>query len=222
MTIAMRGVAVLAAVTVVAAPAAAKRNNPKIDLSYTPTEAVAATVISVSSDLSEAELSLELSDDRNVDSVEELGVRTDNDDREHKLEATSDVLEFVAETLVEQADDWDVQLTMDEAALVLAITIERFEVLETNQAVGATYEAWVELDVALRDGDENELWKGTAEGDATRYGRKYSNDNINEVLSDALVEAFGAVVDDNDFDDAVSEAVSSGMAGVGTEAATEG
>ena len=29
----------------------------------------------------------------------------------------------------------------------------------------------------------------TADGDATRYGRKFSNDNVNEVLSDALLEA---------------------------------
>lgn len=205
MTSAVRA-AIVVALALAVSPATAKKNNLNIDLAYTPTEEVAATEVDVSRQLSDIELALAVNDDRNVDSVEELGIRTDGDDREHQLLATSDVIEFVTGALVEQAEDWDLQLTEGEAALALAITVERLEILETNQAVGATYEAWVELDVTLRDGAGNELWTGGVAGDATRYGRKFSNDNINEVLSDALSEAFGAVVDDNDFDDAVTEA----------------
>lgn len=206
MTRAVRAAGIVVASALVVSPATAKKNNLNIDLAYTPTEEVAATEVSISRQLSDVALALEVSDERSVDSVEELGIRTDGDDREHQLVATSDVIEFVAGALVEQAEDWDLQLTEGEAALALAITVERLEILETNQAVGATYEAWVELDVTLRDSAGNDLWTGGVAGDATRYGRKFSNDNINEVLSDALAEAFGAIVDDNDFDDAATEA----------------
>lgn len=206
MTRAVRAAAIVVALALAVSPATAKKKNLNIDLAYTPTEEVAATEVSVSKQLSDIALALAVSDERNVDSAEDLGIRTDGDDREHQLVATSDVIEFVTGALVEQAEDWDLNLTEGEAALALAITVERLEVLETNQAVGATYEAWVELDVTLRDSAGNDLWTGGAAGDATRYGRKFSNDNINEVLSDALSEAFGAVVDDNDFDDAVTEA----------------
>ena len=51
-----------------------------------------------------------------------------------------------------------------------------------------------------------ELWEGSAAGDATRYGKKFSNDNVNEVLSDALIEAFAALLDHGGLQSAWPEA----------------
>lgn len=59
--------------------------------------------------------------------------------------------------------------------------------------MGATYKAVVELTAVLTAGDR-ELWSGAASGDASRYGRAFSNQNVNEVFSDALLEAYAALL----------------------------
>ena len=185
----------------VAVPAGAKPMNLDVDLEYSPTTEVAAPVPPASL---ATEISLIVADSRDMEDTMSLGTRTDGDDREHPLRATSDVVEFLQSAMVEQGADWGIDLGADSAGLVLVAKVDRFQGLETNQAVGATYEAWTELGVELRGADGSTLWKGDVAGDATRYGRKYSNANLNEVLSDAVAEALAALLNDSDFTAAVN------------------
>ena len=50
---------------------------------------------------------------------------------------------------------------------------------------------------ALKNRSGKILAQGAASGSTHRYGRAHSEDNINEVLSDALKEAFANVLDDS-------------------------
>lgn len=172
------------------APAAAeaKKNDPNIPLSYTPTTSVAEASAVPTSAMREVAVAIEVEDDRAVDEPV-IGTRTNDDDQRVELRATGDVTDFVQASLIRQAQEWTFKTAEgDEADAVLAVRLTQFAVEETNQAVGATYEARVTLELALRRGGE-EKWSEVVSGDATRYGKKFSAENANEVLSDALAEA---------------------------------
>lgn len=189
----MRGPKPLALVLTLAlfvpATAEAKKNDPNIPLSYTPTTSVAEASAVPTSAMRDVAAAIVVEDDRAVDEAV-IGTRTNDDDQRIELLATGDVSEFVQSALIRQAREWTFKTAEgDEADVVLAVRLTQFAVEETNQAVGATYEARVTLDLALRRGGE-EKWSEVVSGDATRYGKKFSAENANEVLSDALAEAF--------------------------------
>lgn len=173
----------IAVLLVMAAPASAKKNNPNVELDFRPQQAVAAAEADVTPDMLRRPVALRVEDMRR--DPEEIGTRTDDDDRKHTLRAVGDVREYAAAAIEELLDDWGVQ-TDDGAGLILEISLVQIDVLETNQAVGATFSANVRLAAELKGAAQ---WSGTASGDATRYGKKFSNENVNEVLSDALLEA---------------------------------
>lgn len=177
---------------VLAPPLSAKGNNPNIDLEFLPQQSLGEAEFTLRRELYERGVRLEVVDERRVEDQFELGWRTDGDDRRHTLRATDDVGAYVAEVLEEVARERGLLLE-DQADRVLTVEVRRFWIEETNQAVGATYKAVVDLTAVLRVGGE-ERWSGAANGDASRYGRAFSNDNVNEVFSDALLEAYAALL----------------------------
>jgi uncharacterized lipoprotein YajG len=180
------------ATTLLLTPAVAARNNPRIALAFRPTSIVgAATPANVPAGTSFA---LVVEDARTRSDAAYLGTRTDDEDREHELEATNDVVAFVDAALRQAAVGWGIQIAPT-ASQRLTIRIAMFELHEKNQAVGANYKATVRLtgQMALADGHSATV---TVASDASRYGKKFSADNTNEVLSDALLEAFAGLVDD--------------------------
>jgi hypothetical protein len=179
-------------VFVLATPAWSKRNNLNIDLRYTPQQTVGASQLEVDPQQLETPVRLRLVDPRPAARAQEIGQRTDDDDRVFTLLATTPVGEFVERTLVEIGRQWGI-VDQDESDILLDGMLLRFEVHEANQAVGATFKASVGLAFELQQGGAT-LWTGKATGDATRYGKKFSNENCNEVLSDALLEAFAQIV----------------------------
>lgn len=179
----------LALALLVPAAAEAKKNDPNIPLAYTPTTSVAEASAVPTSAMRDVAVAIEVEDDRAVDEAV-VGTRTNDDDQRVELRATGDVSDFVQASLIRQAQEWTFKTAEgDEADAVLAVRLTQFAVEETNQAVGATFEARVTLELALRRGGE-EQWSEVVSGDATRWGKKFSTENANEVLSDALAEAF--------------------------------
>jgi hypothetical protein len=176
----------LAAVLVLSGPALAKKNNPNIDLEFLPQQSVDAAVADVSGQMLDRPVQIRFVDERKQEDPSKIGVRTDGDDRRHDLKATSDVGDFVEQHLVESAGDWGVRVET-EADLQLEVRLLKVDLLETNQAVGATYNATVRIAFAMGS------MSGSATGDATRWGKKFSSDNLNEVLSDAMLEAFAGM-----------------------------
>lgn len=185
----------IAIAVALAHPATAKKNNPNVSLEFTPQQAVAAAVANVAGAMLDKPVALHFEDDRQGEDPKSIGIRTDDKDRRHNLVATSDVPEFVEQILVETAKNWGIRFD-DDAGLELDVHLLQFNLLETNQAVGATYNATVRLEYALRAGDAEPRVRSTVVGDATRYGRKFSNTNCNEVLSDAMLEAFAEMFSD--------------------------
>ena len=191
----------LLAVVTLALPALAKRNNPDIRLEFRPQQAVAAAVADISHAMLDHSFELRVADSRPGDDPAEIGTRTDDDDRRHTLRAVDEVEVYASEVLLDLSQHWGLN---DEtgADLVLDISLVQFKIIETNQVVGATFSADSRLKAKLTQRGGKELWSGSALGDATRYGKKFSNENVNEVLSDALLEAFAELLSDRGLQDA--------------------
>lgn len=192
---------ILLAWVVLAAPAFARRNNPDIRLEYRPQQEVAVASADVTRDMLERPVELRVEDARRGDDPAEIGTRTDDDDRLHTLRSVGEVGEYVTQVLGDLAADWGLKAE-DGADRVLDVALIRYKIVETNQAVGATFNAEARLSGELRERGGEVLWSGTAAGDATRYGKKFSNENVNEVLSDALLEAFAELLSDGGLHDA--------------------
>ena len=97
----------------------------------------------------------------------------------------------------------------------------RFFVDESNKAVGSVYASEVKFTYTLEDGKGKRLTDGAASGSAHRYGRARSADNCNEVLSDALKEAYAEVLSDPRVEDAWVSGKSTGGSGGGSTAKPE-
>lgn len=175
----------------------AKINDPEVRLTWAPQQRVGTTEASLSSEMLDHPVALEIADDRGLDDLSVIGSRTDDDDRELALHAQDPVSDFVEHGASAALGDWGVDVR-DGADRTLRLTLLRFHVLESNQAVGATYEAQVRFEAALEGPGGSVLWRGDASGDATRYGKKFSDANTSEVLSDAVLEAVGALLSDRD------------------------
>ena len=80
---------------------------------------------------------------------------------------------------------------------VLVVSVTRFYIDESNKALGSIYTSEVKLSYTLKTGGGKTLAEGVGTGSTHRYGRAHSEENINEVLSDALKEAFASVLNDS-------------------------
>jgi len=183
---------VLALLATLAVPASAKKNDPNVQLDFRPQQAVAAAQADITPDMLRRPVAVRVEDARPGDDAAAIGTRTDDDDRKHTLKALNEVEAYVSAVVGDVVNQWGIQ-TDDGAGLVLEIHLVQFHVEEANQAVGATFNASVRLAAELTAGGD---WSGGSTGDATRYGKKFSNDNVNEVLSDALLEALAALLSD--------------------------
>lgn len=175
-----------------ALPAVAKKNDPNVQLDFRPQQAVAAAEAAITPAMLRRPVAVRILDSRPGDDPAEIGTRTDDDDRRHTLRAVNDVPTYVTGVFEELLHQWGVK-TQEDADLVLEITLVQFHILETNQAVGATFNGSVRIAAEVTSGGD---WAGGAFGDATRYGKKFSNANVNEVLSDALLEALANLLSD--------------------------
>jgi len=83
------------------------------------------------------------------------------------------------------------------ATRVIKAEVRRYFVTE-----GETYQADVLLRFTVEDGAGRTLWQGLAEGHANRWGRSYSEENYQQSLCNAFLEATKDVMQNREFLDA--------------------
>ncbi|HEV7239198.1 MAG TPA: SHOCT domain-containing protein [Thermoanaerobaculia bacterium] len=198
-------VAVFVAATAVARD---RRDELTVDLRFAPQEGVDTNSPDLSASMLERPVTLRFEDGRDDDALV-IGHGTNDDDQRFPIRASTDVLAYVRDTLTQVAADWDVKVE-DPADRVLTIRLTRFYVDEGNKAVGSVYASEVKMTFALADKGGKRLMEGAASGSAHRYGRARSGDNCNEVLSDALKEAYANVLSDPRLQEAWVSGKSSG------------
>lgn len=173
----------------VVAGAQAKDSGPfTVNLKYSPQESVGASSVLLAPGLGDRPVVLSLTDGRSGSDPAVIGENA-NDDQVLPMRASNDPLAWANEVLKKNAADWGIK-TADTASFTLAGKLVRLRALESKKAVGSTYTAEVQVSFTLKNARGGTLWEGVAAGDSTRYGRKHSEENVSEVLSDATKQAY--------------------------------
>jgi hypothetical protein len=192
---------VMAMLVAVAAFARDSRKEMSVDLKFAPQEGVNSNSPDLTSGMMERAVVVRVEDGRGGNATE-IGQGTNDDDQHFPIVASTDVIAYLSDTLTSVAQDWGLKVDAKSADRVLKLKLMRFFVDESNKAVGSVYASEVKFTYALEDGKGKKLMDGAASGSAHRYGRARSGDNANEVLSDALKEAFAEVLSDPRLQDA--------------------
>lgn len=182
---------VTALMLLLALNASAKDLN--VNLKFVPQEGVHSESPDLSPSMIERAFELRVEDGRAAADATRIGKGTDGDDESFSINAGSDVIAYVKDTLREVSEDWGLKSAAP-ADRVLAVKVARFFVEESNKALGSMYASEVKLTWTLADAKGKKLAEGSGSGSAHRYGRARSADNCSEVLSDALKEAYGEVL----------------------------
>jgi ribosomal protein S20 len=187
------------------------RKELAIDLKFTPQEGVHASSPDLEPGVLERSVRVVVEDGRGGEDALIIGKGTNDEDQSFPIRASMPVLPYLAATAQQVASDWGVK-TADAAERVLTLRFTRFDIEESNKALGSMYAAEVKLTFALADGKGKTLAEGATSGSAHRYGRARSADNANEVLSDAVKEALANALSDS----RLQTAWASGKAAPGT------
>jgi uncharacterized lipoprotein YajG len=211
------------AVTLIAASIAVgafARGNLKeltVPLKYIPQEGVHQTSADLSPALLEQSVEIRVEDARKLDDALVIGQGTGGDDKSFPIHADHDVIAFIQEMVTGISKDWTLKQERP-AARTLILQVTRFYVDESNKALGSIYGTEVKFAFTLKDARGKTLAQGNGTGTAHRYGHAHSPENINEVLSDSLKEAYANVLADPELQKAWASGAPS-AAGTTTHAA---
>ncbi len=185
---------VLLLVSLLSGSAQAARHGGSVLITFRPTTAIGVAQPKLVYPIDREPAVLVFEDGRPADQQGVLGTRTNDRDELFDIRISND-LRLVAENgLMRRATLWGLSVAPVRAELTLRVAITKARVVETYQAVGATYKSKAVLQGRLEDADGALLWEGEAAGETSRYGRPASPENASEVLSDALVEAFARLL----------------------------
>ncbi|MCU1348837.1 MAG: hypothetical protein JWO56_1867 [Acidobacteria bacterium] len=167
-----------------------------VPLKFVPQEGVQSNTADLPPALLEQPFELRVEDARKLPDPLVIGKGTGGNDKSFPIHADREVRAYLQETLASIATDWSLK-PQTPARRVLVVHLTGFSVDEANKALGSIYTADVKLGYTLRDAGGRTLASGVGAGNTHRYGHAHSPDNINEVLSDALKEAWANVLGDS-------------------------
>jgi hypothetical protein len=124
-----------------------------------------------------------------------IGEISDHADKVFPIHAANDAVAWADGAFKQSAASAGIRVSPD-APLALTAKLTGLKLTAVTKAFGSTYNAEIQLTYILTDGKGRTLWQGAAEGSANRYGKARSAENANEVLADAVKEAFGNVLND--------------------------
>ena len=193
----MRRLTLALAVLSIATLAFARGNLKEltVPLKYTPQEGVHTTSADLTPALLEKAIDVRVEDARKLADPLQIGQGTGGDDKVFPIHADHDVIAFIQEMVTGVGKEWSLKQEHP-AGRTLVLQVTRFYVDEANKALGSMYGTEVKLAFILKDARGNTLAEGLGTGSAHRYGHAHSPENINEVLSDALKEAYANVLAD--------------------------
>jgi hypothetical protein len=129
--------------------------------------------------------------------------RINNQPKDDWLVSTpDDVAAFLTGRFREVLKANGVSMVASGATRVISAEVRRYFVTE-----GETYKADVVLRFTVEDGAGRTLWQGTSEGHANRWGRSFSEQNYQESLCNAFLEATKDVMRNREFLDAFTDSV---------------
>lgn len=220
--VSVRRLAITIAISFIASFALARGNLKEltVPLKYLPQEGVHATSADLPPVMLGKSVEIRVEDARKLDDPLEIGHGTGGDDKRFPIHADHDVIAFIKEMITGVSKEWTLKQEHP-ATRTLILQVARFDIDESNKALGSIYGTEVKLAFILKDAHDNTLAEGMGTGTAHRYGKAHSPENVNEVLSDALKEAYANVLADPVLQKAWISGVSSSPAVASTARATE-
>jgi hypothetical protein len=182
-----------------------------VPLKYVPQEGVHSTSTDLPPALLGQGVEIRVEDGRRLDDPLEIGHGTGGDDKPFPIHADHAVIAFIQEMVTGISKEWTLKQEHP-AARTLILQVTRFDVDESNKALGSIYGTEVKVAFTLKDAQGKTLAEGMGTGTAHRYGKAHSPENINEVLSDALKETYANVLADPGLQKAWISGVSSSSA----------
>lgn len=185
-----------------AASVFARGATPKelvVDLKFKPQEGVHESSANLPPSMLEKSVEVRVEDKRGGSDPAVIGQGTGGDDRSFPIKSSTDVKAYFRDTVESVTKDWGLKSGKDR---VLVLEVTKFSIDESNKALGSVYSSEVKVGYILKTSGGKVLTEGAQTGSAHRYGRAHSEDNINEVLSDALKEAYANVLNDSKLQDA--------------------
>jgi len=177
------------------------RTDMTVTLKFTPQEGVTSNNVDLPLALIRQPVNLRVEDARKLTDPLVIGHGTGGNDKIFPIHADSDVIAYVQETVSDIAKQWSVNQDKS-AGRTLTLQLLRFDVDESNKAVGSVYTSDVKFAFVMKDARGKTLAEGTGSGSTHRYGKGHSGQNCNEVLSDALKEAFANVMSNGELQSA--------------------
>jgi uncharacterized lipoprotein YajG len=165
-----------------------------VPLKYTPQEGVHSTSADVPPALLAQPVEVRVEDARKLDDPLVIGQGTGGD-KLFPIHADHDVIAFIQQMVTGISKEWSLKQEHP-ATRTLILQVTRFYVDESNKALGSIYGTEVKFAFTLKDARGATIAEGTGTGTAHRYGHAHSPENINEVLSDSLKEAYANVLAD--------------------------
>ncbi len=166
-----------------------------VPLKFVPQEGVHASTADLPPALLDIAVDVRVEDARKLSDLRVIGTGTGGDDKAFPIHADREVRSFIQETLTQIGKGWSLKQETP-APRKLLVQVTGYAIDESNKAVGSMYGSEAKLAFTLTDAQGQVLATGVGSGSAHRYGRAHSPDNINEVLSDALKEAYANVLAD--------------------------
>ncbi|MBV8201269.1 MAG: hypothetical protein JOZ15_11655 [Acidobacteria bacterium] len=186
----LAGAALLAAL--LATSAAAADTAPVLTLKFTPQEDAHATSPNIPPALLSAPLAVAFEDARQGVDPKVVGEVVE-DEKSGPVRAANDVAAFTKDVFLQVAGEWGLKVAPG-SSRVLKVKCIRFFVSQNHKTIGAMFASEARFIFTLTDRGRV-LWEGTVSGSAHRYGKRNA-ENLNEVLSDALKEAYANGVSD--------------------------
>jgi uncharacterized lipoprotein YajG len=172
-----------------------------VNLKFKPQEGTHSSTANIPPSMLDKSVAIRVTEHRNESDAKVIGQGTGGDDKTFPIKSSGDIKPFIDETLESVAKSFGLKVNEKSGDRLLVITVTRFYIEEGNKALGSVYSSEVKLGYTLKSSGGRTLAEGATTGSAHRYGRAHSEENINEVLSDALKEAFANVLDDSKLQD---------------------
>jgi hypothetical protein len=172
-----------------------------MSLQYKPQEKLDPADAVLAPGITDRPVRLSIVDDRTESDPAVIGEISDHDDKIFPVRAANDVAAWANDVLTKYAAEWGIKAAPD-APLVLTGKLTQLRLVASTKAMGSTYRVETQVAFTLADARGRTLWQGSAGGDATRYGKERSADNANEVLGDAIKEAYTDVFNNADLQSA--------------------
>jgi hypothetical protein len=168
-------------------------------LKFTPTDEVRGglPVASVAA-LSGKPISVQITGDDRPQPLDLIG-RNVQEQTPKPVNTPDDVAAFLRQTVEGILSTNGLQVVPSGGARVLQLRVGSFFVEEAN-----TYKATVAFTAALVDGSGKPLWRGTVNGQSSRWGRSFSAENYLEALSNATLDAMKSMMGAPEFVKAAS------------------